>query len=54
MHQGSILQGIWAGFKYVHGHPEIRVILGKLVESIMEAKGTRGKTRTPELAAVSE
>lgn len=32
----------------------IRVILGKLVESIMEAKGTRGKTRTPELAAVSE
>lgn len=32
----------------------IRVILGKLVESIMDAKGTRGKTRTPELAAVSE
>ena len=32
----------------------IRVILGKLVESIMEAKGTRGKNRTPELAAVSE
>lgn len=32
----------------------IRVILGKLVESIMEAKGTRGKSRTPELAAVSE
>jgi len=32
----------------------IRVILGKLVESIMEAKGTRGKSRPPELAAVSE
>jgi small subunit ribosomal protein S2 len=32
----------------------IRVILGKLVESIMESKGTRGKSRTPELAAVSE
>jgi len=32
----------------------IRVILGKLVESITEAKGARGKTRTPELAAVSE
>lgn len=32
----------------------IRVILGKLVESIMEAKGTRGKSRAPELAAVSE
>jgi len=32
----------------------IRVILGKLVESVLEAKGTRGKSRTPELAAVSE
>jgi small subunit ribosomal protein S2 len=32
----------------------IRVILGKLVESIMAAKGTRGKSRAPELAAVSE
>lgn len=32
----------------------IRVILGKLVESILEGKGTRGKTRPAELAAVSE
>ncbi|MBU6181757.1 MAG: 30S ribosomal protein S2 [Verrucomicrobia bacterium] len=33
----------------------IRVILSKLVESILEGKGTRGKSaRTPELAAVSE
>jgi small subunit ribosomal protein S2 len=32
----------------------IRVILSKLVETILEAKGTRAKTRTPELAAVAE
>ncbi len=33
----------------------IRVILSKLVESILEGKGTRGKSaRPPELAAVSE
>ncbi len=31
MPQGSILQGIWAGFKYVHGHREIRTILGNIV-----------------------
>ena len=32
----------------------IRVILSKLVESVLEAKGTRSKSRPQELAAVSE
>jgi small subunit ribosomal protein S2 len=32
----------------------IRVILSKLVQAILEGKGTAAKTRTPELAAVSE
>ena len=32
----------------------IRVILSKLVESMLEGKGTSAKVRTPELAAVAE
>ena len=32
----------------------IRVILSKLVQAILEAKGTSAKARTPELAAVAE
>lgn len=32
----------------------IRVILAKLVQAILEAKGTSAKARTPELAAVAE
>jgi len=32
----------------------IRVILAKLVQAILEAKGTSAKARTPEIAAVAE